>query len=133
MNNSTHSKKRQKADSDKYAIRREKVADGKRKSKVKATIKNIVISNKYKQVDYKVGLKAEFYATDEWRKLRWKVLSASSGKCAVCGRSNSIHGVVLHVDHILPRSKFPNLELSEKNLQVLCEDCNLGKGAEIKL
>ena len=38
-------------------------------------------------------------------------------------------GVVLHVDHIKPRSKFPELELSLDNTQVLCADCNLGKGA----
>jgi hypothetical protein len=33
----------------------------------------------------------------------------------------------MHVDHIKPRSKYPDLELSRQNLQVLCEDCNLGK------
>jgi 5-methylcytosine-specific restriction endonuclease McrA len=33
----------------------------------------------------------------------------------------------MHVDHILPRSKFPELELDIDNLQVLCEECNLAK------
>lgn len=33
----------------------------------------------------------------------------------------------MHVDHIKPRSKYPALELVLSNLQVLCEDCNLGK------
>ena len=34
----------------------------------------------------------------------------------------------LQVDHIKPRSKFPHLALEISNLQVLCRDCNLGKG-----
>jgi len=33
----------------------------------------------------------------------------------------------IHVDHIKPRSKFPELELVFDNLQVLCDDCNIGK------
>ena len=35
--------------------------------------------------------------------------------------------VELHVDHIKPRSKHPELELDINNLQILCKDCNLGK------
>jgi 5-methylcytosine-specific restriction endonuclease McrA len=31
------------------------------------------------------------------------------------------------VDHIKPRRKFPELELDLDNLQVLCNDCNMGK------
>jgi hypothetical protein len=37
-----------------------------------------------------------------------------------------------HIDHIKPRSKYPELELDEDNLQVLCKDCNYGKGAEFE-
>ena len=33
------------------------------------------------------------------------------------------------MDHIKPVSKFPKLRLAESNLQVLCEDCNMGKSA----
>ena len=40
----------------------------------------------------------------------------------VCGSTERIH-----VDHIKPRSKYPELELDINNLQVLCEDCNIGK------
>jgi 5-methylcytosine-specific restriction endonuclease McrA len=67
-----------------------------------------------------------FYDTREWRELRWKVLRKSDMKCQACGRSRN-DGIILHVDHIQPRSKFPHLELVESNLQVLCEDCNIGK------
>ncbi len=33
-----------------------------------------------------------------------------------------------HVDHIRPRSSHPELALEPANLQVLCAECNLGKG-----
>lgn len=46
-----------------------------------------------------------------------------------CGRTPQIHRVVLHVDHVKPRHFFPELALEITNLQVLCEDCNKGKGA----
>lgn len=67
-----------------------------------------------------------FYDTDAWRDLRYRALSRSNGKCELCGRSKH-DGAVLHVDHIKPRSRFPELELHLDNLQVLCADCNLGK------
>jgi len=38
-----------------------------------------------------------------------------------------MHGIVIHVDHIKPRSRYPELSLEIENLQVLCEDCNMGK------
>ena len=75
-------------------------------------------------------MKSEFYITKEWRELRFKVLVASDGRCNICGRGR-VDGAVLHVDHINPRSRFPSLELNQSNLQVLCADCNIGKGAKI--
>jgi 5-methylcytosine-specific restriction endonuclease McrA len=54
------------------------------------------------------------------------VLRASRGVCELCGAGPS-PGHPLHVDHIKPRSRYPELELDPSNLQVLCEDCNLGK------
>ena len=70
-----------------------------------------------------------FYGSEEWRKLRYRVLRKYSATCMCCGRNYRKHGVIIHVDHIKPRSKFPHLELCFDNLQVLCEDCNIGKGA----
>ena len=67
-----------------------------------------------------------FYATAEWRKARYQALAANNGRCELCGAGKH-QGVVLHVDHIKPRSKCPHLELDPSNLQVLCEDCNMGK------
>lgn len=65
-----------------------------------------------------------FYETREWRELRYRILRKYGFKCMACG---AVPPPALHVDHVKPRSKFPHLELDENNLQVLCEDCNLGK------
>lgn len=79
---------------------------------------------------YTKGMGNEFYRTREWRSIRWDVISRSNGKCSVCGKSNKEHGIIIHVDHVKPRSKFPELELDKNNLQILCEECNIGKGAK---
>lgn len=73
------------------------------------------------------SLPNDFYSSKEWRKLRYQVLRKYSAECMCCGRSKKYHGVVVHVDHIKPRSKFPSLALEFKNMQILCEDCNMGK------
>ena len=67
-----------------------------------------------------------FYASQQWRSLRYKALKRGGGRCDLCGAVPS-KDQPLHVDHIRPRSKFPALALELSNLQVLCKDCNLGK------
>lgn len=74
------------------------------------------------------GGDSEFFNSGKWQRLRYEILSESNGCCALCGRSAREHGVALEVDHIRPRSRFPNLALTKGNLQVLCFDCNRGKG-----
>lgn len=69
-----------------------------------------------------------FYNSREWRALRYQALKKYGGACNACGRSAAEHGVVIHVDHIKPRSKYPHLALRLDNLQVLCHECNLAKG-----
>ena len=56
--------------------------------------------------------------------LRQDVLQRDKFTCQHCGRKAP--EVVLHVDHILPESKGGQTKL--ENLQVLCEECNIGKG-----
>lgn len=68
-----------------------------------------------------------FYDRPEWLALRYRVLRKYGFKCQACSASPRDDGAVLHVDHIRPISKFPELALEESNLQVLCADCNLGK------
>jgi HNH endonuclease len=67
-----------------------------------------------------------FYETPAWRKARYEALRKNDGRCELCGASKH-DGAVLHVDHIKPRSRFPDLALVLSNLQVLCDNCNLGK------
>lgn len=71
---------------------------------------------------------ADFYNSREWRELRFDVLKQmreEHGKvfCQLCFAENT----QMHVDHIKPRSKYPELELDKSNLQVLCASCNFGK------
>lgn len=68
-----------------------------------------------------------FLRTLEWRRLRYAVLRKFGHACMSCGARAP--EVQIHVDHIKPRSRFPELALDINNLQVLCEVCNLGKGA----
>ena len=59
--------------------------------------------------------------------LRYSILERDGFTCQLCGRSpRTGDNVKLHVDHILPISKGGRTE--PDNLQVLCRDCNLGKG-----
>ena len=66
------------------------------------------------------------YASDAWRTLRYDVLREQGGCCQLCGRGRK-DGVILHVDHIIPLSVDWSKRLDKDNLQVLCQDCNLGK------
>lgn len=68
----------------------------------------------------------DFYSTRKWLELRYKVLQKYQARCMCCGATRA-DGVQIHVDHIKPRVKFPELELDINNLQVLCSECNIGK------
>jgi hypothetical protein len=62
-------------------------------------------------------------------KLRLKVFQRENFKCVYCGASPAINAnIQLHIDHIVPFSKGGKTELG--NLQVLCQNCNWGKGAD---
>lgn len=56
--------------------------------------------------------------------LRYDVLKRDGFRCCICG-ATADSGVKLHVDHIYPVSKGGRTEM--KNLQTLCERCNMGK------
>ncbi len=58
--------------------------------------------------------------------IRIKVFSRDNFKCVFCGKSPATDmGTKLHIDHIVPFSQGGTNAL--KNLQTLCEQCNLGK------
>jgi hypothetical protein len=67
-----------------------------------------------------------FFQSPAWLRLRYDALKRHHGKCQACGRSAG-DGVVIQVDHVKPRSKYPELALDPDNLSVLCQPCNLAK------
>jgi len=68
----------------------------------------------------------EFYKSWEWKSLRYEVLCYYGAQCMCCGASRD-DGKVIVVDHVRPIRKYPALALDFHNLQVLCNDCNMGK------
>lgn len=85
-------------------------------------------TERYKRLHQEREREATFYDSRPWLELRYRVLAARGGCCQCCG-NRGLWNDPLQVDHIKPRSKFPELELDFENLQVLCRDCNVGKGA----
>lgn len=102
--------------------------NNKKKCKIEGFCSNVCRSKNYKKskIIRKSILKIapNFYLSREWREIRYSVLKKYNRSCMVCFRSN----IKLHVDHIKPISKHPELALVFENLQVLCRDCNIGKG-----
>lgn len=74
------------------------------------------------QAEHKKSKAKGFYRSWEWKKARFETLKRYGAICMLCGSDKYIV-----VDHIKPRSKYPELELDLDNLQVLCNDCNMGK------
>lgn len=81
-----------------------------------------------KELKYNRLERQAFYDSDAWKRLRYQALKIHGATCQCCGASRA-DGVQIHVDHIKPRSKYPELELTLSNLQILCEPCNIGKSA----
>jgi 5-methylcytosine-specific restriction endonuclease McrA len=69
----------------------------------------------------------EFLRSKAWQRLRYQALRDCGARCQACGKTVA-NGAVLNVDHIKPRRLFPQLALTLSNLQVLCSECNAGKG-----
>ena len=70
---------------------------------------------------------AAFLESYAWRRLRMIALRYYGTKCMCCGATPE-RGAEIHVDHIKPRKVFPQLALDLSNLQILCHECNHGKG-----
>src|SRR5690606_7646266 len=75
-----------------------------------------------KSDEYLKRTDSNFYLTPEWLSLRKKVFAMYGRRCMKCGSLD-----FLAVDHINPRSLYPELELLFDNLQVLCRICNSQK------
>ena len=75
-----------------------------------------------------VGGRINVLADDRWPALRALVLLRDGALCAKCGSTAN-----LHIDHILPKSKFPELTFDPINLRVLCQPCNWKKATKIDI
>ena len=62
--------------------------------------------------------------------MRWQVMERDDFKCVACGASSK-EGKILHIDHIIPRSK-GGLDVLD-NYQTLCQTCNIGKSNKSQL
>lgn len=86
----------------------------------------------FKKQDYRpiagIDVKTDsFLQTYEWRRVRMEALKKYGPRCQCCGATPAT-GAVMNVDHIKPRKLFPQLALDVDNLQILCHECNHGKG-----
>lgn len=120
---------------------RRKQAKARRKAKIAAAKQNrVAFVNLAEKIGYSAAQKAlgisvrrppvaapEFLQSYEWRKVRMMALKKYGAVCQCCGASPKT-GAVMNVDHIKPRLLFPQLALDVDNLQVLCHECNHGKG-----
>jgi 5-methylcytosine-specific restriction endonuclease McrA len=75
-----------------------------------------------------------FYHSWDWSQLRYKALQAYGRSCQCCGASQGDvtpqgNKVRIVVDHIRPVRKHWNLRLEISNLQILCNECNMGKAS----
>ena len=102
-----------------------------KKRTLKAVAKSIKDTPQQKRKERKSSYAARsdaFLKSRAWRELRYEILKERGAVCECCGASAKT-GAVIQVDHIKPRFRFPELALEKSNLQVLCMDCNTGKGA----
>lgn len=91
-----------------------------------SVLNNPQAPRKPKPVFVKKMTAKEFYSSKKWIELRYIALEQGNGRCSLCG-ATAADGVQIHVDHIKPRSKFPELQYDLNNTQILCGDCNFGK------
>lgn len=98
-----------------------------RRAQVQKTLSNNELSALWQEVGGVNPASDKFLETFEWRRARMKALKRYGARCQCCGAS-PMTGAVMNVDHIKPRKLFPHLALSPDNLQVLCHECNHGKG-----
>jgi 5-methylcytosine-specific restriction endonuclease McrA len=70
-----------------------------------------------------------FYVSWEWKRLRYAYLEGKPHVCMCCGRRTRDVGGGTHVDHIKPVKRYWSLRIKWDNLQILCSDCNQGKGS----
>jgi len=101
----------------------QKIESAKHGQKVNARLEHLARSRQQR-----IDEASMFYASSEWRLVRNQFLQEQGRICQECGQEIK-DDFDLTVDHIKPRSKFPELALDVSNLRVLCRSCNSTKGA----
>lgn len=116
------------------ADRKHKARLAKKAEKVKALDEKLAFGKKAAHTRFsKVAIRGvdvsspDFLQTYEWRRARMEALRKYGPVCQCCGATPAT-GAVMNVDHIKPRKLFPQLALDLSNLQILCHECNHGKG-----
>ena len=93
----------------------------------KSVMQEVIAAYKTKKPKKPKVAKKDFLESFAWRKVRMEALLKYGPRCMCCGATPQT-GAVINVDHIKPRKTHPELALSLKNLQILCNECNHGKG-----
>jgi 5-methylcytosine-specific restriction endonuclease McrA len=62
-----------------------------------------------------------------WKPIRKVIIEKYGTTCMRCKVNPSLARDA-HVDHIKPKSKYPDLKYDKSNLQILCKKCNFEKG-----
>lgn len=74
--------------------------------------------------DYTIQKRDRFINSNEWLAIRMKVIIRDK-KCLACGSTDN-----LQCDHIRPMASHWHLRKDLDNLQLLCKQCNFGKGLQ---
>lgn len=80
-------------------------------------------------VNQKHQASASFFNSTRWKSLRNLALRRDDGICQECKRNGRM-ATGNQIDHIKPRSKFPELAYEIENLQTLCARCHNRKRRE---
>jgi len=100
--------------------------DEKREESARAGLE--VLRNAYLEIkSIPEATSKDFLKSKSWLRVRLQALKTHGNRCQSCG-AGAKDGAKLCVDHIKPRRLFPALALNLDNLQVLCSECNEGKG-----
>lgn len=118
-------------------VAKELKATGRKRSKKKLNDQHSLIDRKERKEfverhSQEFIASAAFLQTMEWKRARIDVLVRYGNTCMCCG-ARPVDGIYLCVDHIKPRKTHPELALDINNLQILCNNCNAGKGNDFNI
>ena len=91
---------------------------GLRKGYIDSSLRGIVEKPKRKK-------KTVYYSNKEWAAARKHVFARDGYHCYVC------NATATQIDHLLPKSKYPELALNLENLKPICWNCNKSKQTKV--